>query len=187
MTFSEIWGYIKMKKLFMLGLMLIFMFGASFSNIASDQNNVEKLIEIIKSGKVNLWVDRNEKVLYIYENTGKHDHFETTYKKHYVTLKKGADNSEWLVIGLRDYQDYYTIHNARGFILVILVDYNNDGKIDTWRKDYIIALDAYHILSPFYPPGYINKDWFKMSREEAQKIFDKELNYILENIDKAKS
>ena len=176
-----------MKKLFMLGLVLLFMFGASFNNIASDQNNVEKLIEIMKSGKINLWRGENEKVLYIYENTGKHNHFKTTYKKHYVTLKKDVDNNEWLVISLRDYEDYYTIHDARGFILVILVDYDNDGKVDVWRKNYIIALDVYHILKPFYPPGYINQDWFKMSREEAQKIFDKELNYILESIDKAKS
>jgi len=187
MIFLKTWGYIKMKKLFMLGVMLIFILAAASNNIASDQNNVEKLIEVIKSGEVNLWRDGNEKVLYIYENTGKHNHFETTYKKHFATLRKGADNSEWLMVGLRDYQDYYTIHNARGFILVVLVDYNNDGKVDNWRKDYMIALDDYHILKPFYPPGYLNKDWFKMPREEAQKIFDKELNYILENVDKAKS
>ena len=40
-----------MKKLFMLGLMLIFILGVTSNNIASGQNNVEKLIGVIKSGE----------------------------------------------------------------------------------------------------------------------------------------
>ena len=168
------------------GLVLIFGFGIIFSSGAVDQNKVEKLISTIKLGKVNLWNDVGNKVVHIYENTGAHALFETTYKKHYAIIERAPNGAEYLELIVRDYQDYYTTHDARGFILIILVDYNKDGKVDAWRKDYVILQDESTILMPRYPSGYLNQDWFKLTQEEAQKIFDEELNYILENIDKAK-
>ena len=171
-----------MKKLLIVGLFLLVMLSIG----ASSQNNVEKLMGIIKSGEIELWRDGcNEKVLRIYENTGKHNHFQTTYKEHFAIVERIGDDDR-LTLNIRDYQDYYTIHDARGFILIILIDYNKDGKVDDWRKDYVILLDEYHVLQPFYPPNYLNKNWFKMTRVEAQSMFDQELGYILENIDKAK-
>ena len=177
-----------MKKLLMLGLALVFAFGINFSSTASDKNKVDDLVGLIKSGEVKLWVnEETRKIMYVYENTGQHDHFETTFKKHFVVVEKHPVGFEMLTIMVRDYQDYYTIHEAQGFILVILVDYNKDGIVDDWRKEYLILLDKSFFLVPNYPPGYLNQNWFKMSREEAQKIYDKELNYMLENADKAKS
>jgi hypothetical protein len=176
-----------MKKLLMLGLALVFMLGIGFSSIAADRSDVEKLVSLIKSGEIKLWTDTPEmKVMHVYENTGKHSNFETTFKRHFAVLE-GSGVLESFTIILRDYQDYYTIHDAQGFILVILVDYNKDGVVDVWRKDYMILLDKSYFLTPFYPPGYINHDWFKMSREEAQQIYDAELKYMLENTDKANS
>jgi hypothetical protein len=175
-----------MKKLWMLGLVLIFAFGITFISGASDQNKVEKLMSTIKSGEVNLWNDVGDKVVYIYENTGQHNHFETKYKKHYAIINKSPSGNECLTLIVRDYQNYYQSHDSRGFILIALVDYNKDGEVDDWRKDYVILLDEATILIPNYPPGYLNQEWFKLTQEEAQKIFDEELNYILENIDKAK-
>jgi hypothetical protein len=176
-----------MKKLLMLGVALVFMFGIGFSSIAADKNKVNELVNMIQSGKVNLWADDGvKKVMHVYENTGQHDKFETTFKKHYAIVDKHPAGFGYLTLIVRDYQDYYTIHDAQGFILVILVDYNKDGIVDDWRKDYLILLDGDYFLIPNYPPGYLNHDWFKMSREEAQKIFDEELNFMLNNADKAK-
>jgi len=175
-----------MKKLLMLGLVLVFAFGITFISGASDQNKVEKLMSTIKSGEVNLWNDVGNKVIRIHENTGNHDHFKTTYKRHYAIIDRGPSGDECLTIVVRDYQEYYTSHDARGFILIALVDYDKDGKVDDWRKDYVILLDESTILIPRYPEGYLNQDWFKLTQEEVQKIFDAELDYILDNIDKAK-
>lgn len=176
-----------MKKLLMLGLALMFAFGISLS-IAANKNKVDELVSIMKAGKVNLWAtDGTTRVMHIYENTGQHDHFETTFKKHYAVVERHPAGFEMFSLIVRDYQDFYTIHEAQGFILVILVDYDKDGIVDDWRKDYLILLDKSYFLIPNYPPGIINYDWFKMSREEAQKIYDDELNFMLENSDKAKS
>ena len=175
-----------MKKLFIFGLALLVAFGISFS-IAADKNKVDELVSIMKSGKVNLWNDVGNKVIHIYENTGQHDYFETTYKKHYAIIERAPRGNEHLTLIVRDYQNYYQSHDARGFILVILVDYNKDGKVDDWRKNYVILIDESTILTPNYPPGYLNTGWFKLTQEEAQKIYDDELNFMLENIDKAKS
>ena len=175
-----------MKKLFMLGLVLVFAFGITFSSNAADQNKVEKLILIMKSGEVNLWDNSvGNIVLYLYENTGQHDSFETTYKKHFAIINKGPDGADFLTIVVRDYQDYYTMHDACGFIMVTMADFNNDGRVDKWHQNYVILLDKHFILSPFYPPGYLNQDWSKCTPEKAQKIFDEELNYILKNTNKA--
>jgi len=177
-----------MKKLLMLGLALIFAFGINFSGIAADKSKVDELVDIMKSGEINLWsVSGNTRVMHVYENTGLHDSFETTFKKHYAIIERHPAGFEMFTIVVRDYQDYYTIHDAQGFIVVILADYNKDGKVDAWRKDYMILLDKDYFLIPSYPPGYLNMDWFKMSEEEAQKIYDEELNYMLENTDKAKA
>jgi len=176
-----------MKKLLMLVLALAVAFGISFSSTASDKNKADELVGLIKSGEVKLWNDTpGSKVMYIYENTGAHDHFETTFKKHYAIVERHPAGFEMFTIVVRNYQDYYTIHDAQGFILYVLVDYNKDGIVDKWRKDYLILLDKSYFLVPNYPPGLINYDWFEMSKEEAQKIYDAELNYMLENVDKAK-
>lgn len=176
-----------MKKLLILGLVLIVMFGIGINNVTADKNKSDKLIGIIESGEVNLWADDGvKKVMYVYENTGQHDKFETTFKKHYVIVDKHPAGFGYLTLIVRDYQDYYTIHEAQGFILVVLVDYNKDGKVDDWYKDYLILLDGNYFLVPSYPPGYLNQGWFKMSKEEAQKMYDKELNFMLDNTDKAK-
>lgn len=171
----------------MLGLALVFAFGIGINSIAADKNDVQKLMSLMKSGEVNLWANQKSKVLHIYENTGPHDYFETTFKKHYAVIERHPAGFEMFTIIVRDYKDFYTTHDAQGFILVILVDFNRDGVVDKWRKDYVILLDGSMILMPHYPPGYINQDWYKMNREEAQKIFDEELNYMLENTDKAKA
>ena len=41
-------------------------------------------------------------------------------------------------------------------------------------------------LPVFVDQVYLNQDWFEMSKEEAQKMYDKELNFMLDNADKAK-
>lgn len=175
-----------MKKLLLLGLALVFAFGIGINSIAADSNDVQKLMSLMKSGEVKLWGNSDRaKVMHIYENTGNHNNFETTFKKHYALIEKHPGGETFKLI-VRDYQNYYTIHDARGFILIILADYDRDGKVDQWRKDYVILLDDHFILIPHYPSGLINTDWYKMSREEAQKIFDEELKYMLEHKNEAK-
>ena len=170
----------------MLGLALVLSFGISFSSVAADKSKVDELIGLMKSGKINLWSNSgNTKVMHIYENTGLHDNFETTFKRHFAILEGYSEDEECITLVIRDYQDYYTIHDAQGFILYILVDLDKDGVVDRWRKDNRIVLDNTYFLDPRYPPGLINYDWFNLSREEAQKLYDKELKYMLENADKA--
>ena len=166
----------------MLGLALIFAFGISFSSNAADKNDVTKLINLMKSGEVKLWNKTNPLVICIHENTGFHDHFPALYKKHYALLKTGGH----FVLIVRDYMEYGTC-DARGFVLWIMGDDNKDGIVDIWDKDFIIFVNGSYILNPRYPEGYRNSDWFKTTREEAQKMFDAELKYILENVDKAEA
>jgi len=160
-----------MKKIIICGLVLSFLFFIGFTGTsrAADPSDVSKIVKILSSIE--------SKQLVIHENTGAHDHFPTTWKKHYALLY-GQDFFQLVV---RDYKSYYTVHDACGFTIILLDDINRDGKVDQWVKHYYIKLDNRYILSPHYPPGYLNKDWSKMTREEAQKVYDEELKYIIEH------
>jgi len=171
-----------MKKLLMLGLVLVFIFSMISISHGADAKDVNKLINLMKSGEVKLWNKTYPLVVCIHENTGLHDHFLTLYKRHYALLKKEVG----LTLLMRDYKEYGTL-DARGFVLWVMVDDNRDGIVDKWHKEYIIIINEGDVLNPRYPEGYLNLDWLKMTREEAQKLFDAELKYILENIDKAKA
>jgi len=169
-----------MKKIIICSLVLSFLFLIGFTGTsrATDTSDVSKAIEILSKSV--------SKQLSIHENTGKHDHFPTTWKMHYAMLIEGSFPGGVFQLIVRDYRSYYTVHDACGFTIIILVDYNKDGKVDEWTKAYYIKLDNRYILSPPYPPGYLNKDWNKMTQEEAQKVYDEELKYFIENSGLAK-
>lgn len=164
-----------MKKLFLLVSVLVTFLFVSIST-AADKDEVQKFISDIQGTQ--------STTAFIHENTGKHDHFRTSWKEHYATLIP-LPGSTGLQLIVRDYQDYYTVHNACGFIIIIVSDLNADGVVDKWHKSYFIKLNDSFLFSPSYPPGYLNYDWSKMTLEEAQIVFDMELKYQKDNASKA--
>ena len=167
-----------MKK-YIIGLLaLVFTLGV-FSVNAADTKDVQKLMNMMKSGEINMW-NTNPPVVCIHENTGMHDNFPTKYKEHYALI----ENGKFLSLIMRDYTEFYSL-DARGFVMFAAVDFNCDVIVDRWAKHYVILVNGNYILSPKYPNGYLNNDWNKMTKAEAQERFDYELKYILENSDKA--
>jgi len=127
-------------------------------------------------------------LLWSKENTAEHDYFDWKWTlhvlkvHHYITY----DVDELEVIS-RDYQDFSTV-KSRGFIEWVLIDGDLDGKIDLAVRDYFIlscedddCIDN-HFIMPYYPEGFINKDWYNLSEKESNKKYDKEINYWMKTI-----
>ena len=179
--------FARILGIFVLILGISLAFGTKL--VTADKADVATIMNYIENNKKVLYESNlDNDIMKIYENTGKHNHFPTTWKDHYYfVMKRNIYGVELAVpyfhIVVRDYQNFYTSHDAMGFVMVSMADFNNDGEVDWWMKDFVIVLDGYTILRPHYPEGYVNYDWFELTREEAQAIFDAEIKFAVEKIE----
>jgi hypothetical protein len=178
--------FIKFLGIFVLILGISAVF--STKSMAADQADIIKIMNHIENNQDTMYeVNPDNDIMKIYENTGQHDYFPTTWTDHYFFVIKrnvaGVPVVPYFSVITRDYQNFYTSYDAKGFVMTHVVDYNNDGKVDDWFRDFVIILDDYIVLRPKYPEGYLNFDWFELSREEAQAIFDEEVRFAVEKIE----
>lgn len=122
------------------------------------------------------------------ENTADHDYFDWEWTLHVLKIHYyPTHNRIKLEIISRDYKDFITI-KSRGFEQWVLVDINLDGIIDIERKSYTILVcendECKHtyIIRPTYPEGFINPNWFILTKEEVNKKYEKEINYWMKTI-----
>jgi len=88
-----------------------------------------------------------------------------------------------LWLDLRQYRDLASPH-TRQFVQWHLVDFNCDGIVDKYSRNFAILYslhknDRYFYLIPKWPKGFRDLQWYKPSKEEAQRIYEGELNYWL--------
>jgi hypothetical protein len=117
------------------------------------------------------------KTLASHENLANHNNFDWRYDMHFVTLYSGEVNS-YLRFQVKEYQEFVS-PDSRGFILWTFYDYDMDGELDSVDRKYYLIMQNRVFMMPDYPPGYINKDWYNVPKEEAEKRFQREVNYWL--------
>jgi len=115
-------------------------------------------------------------------NTALHDEFKWKWELYVVVTWN--DPGDGIKVVLREYQEYST-RGGRGFVEYVIADRNMDGIADKWMRDYNITNSCdgkdFYFVRPEYPEGYINSDWYKISQEEANKIYEKVITYFLEH------
>ena len=131
---------------------------------------------IYKEGKLSR-MPLTFKTLRSKENLTKHDHFDWRYDVHYVTLY-GEDETCFLRFQVKVYQEFVS-PDSRGFVMWTFVDRDMDGKFDFVERRYNLIMQDRVVMMPEYPEGYINAEWHTVSKEEAQKLLDHEVNYWL--------
>ena len=181
-----------------IGLLLIF----SFSHGSVEKSNTDSIISYAKNVEEGKYDNYN---VYKATNTTR-DSTEVETTLFWSKENISGYNYDWrwiirvlkvhyykaygvveLEMVVRYYQDFTTI-KSRGFEQWMLVDTNLDGKINVVRRKYVIVACEDHdcvdnyIIQPYYPKGLINKDWFNPSKEESNKIYDKEINYWMKTI-----
>lgn len=111
------------------------------------------------------------------ENLTKHDHFDWRYDMHYVTLFCGEPNC-FLKFQVKEYQEFVS-PDSRGFVLWTFFDYDMDGEFDSVERRYDLVMQDRVVMMPEFPAGFISREWYHVPREEAEKRFEKEVNYWL--------
>ena len=111
------------------------------------------------------------------ENLTNHDHFDWRYDRHFVTLHCGVIYC-FLEFQIKEYQEF-TSPDSRGFVLWSFFDYDMDGEFDSVERRYNLVMQDRVLMMPEFPPGYVNKEWYYVPKDEAEKRFEKEVNYWL--------
>jgi len=98
----------------------------------------------------------------------------------YVTdgKEKWYRKSIWFQV--REYQAL--VSGDRQFVEYWLADLDLDGKVDQYFKKFEITTPScnteyFRFVFPQYPKGFVNFDWYKMSKKELDEVFNKELNF----------
>jgi len=94
-----------------------------------------------------------------------------------VAFSETAGYSRWVSFSLGACKEHVTPSYQR--VRWVLHDYNGDGVVDKWLRDYEIYTEQGIGVSPNYPDGFVDTEWWTPSREEAQRIFDQCANYWL--------
>ena len=153
-----------MKKLLMLGLVLMFMFGISTFAHAAEQSDMNKLRDYALSEKAK----------------------KELGKDYYVTGERGFEkviliSSEEKIDLVRTDVHYLRVENWGGGLFCI----------NTVLKDLKIVMENFEgtedfdiLLLPRFPKdlqNYLNNEW-RPSKEVAQVIFDKEVKYWIKKL-----
>jgi len=132
--------------------------------------------------KVSVYKDSVFSRLWAEHNTALHDEFRWEWEMYVVVA--WDDPRDGIKVVLREYQEYIS-SGGRGFVEYVIADRNMDGIADGWMRGYNITVSCdeedFYFVSPRYPEGYINSDWYKISQEEANKIYEKVITYFLEH------
>lgn len=67
-------------------------------------------------------------------------------------------------------------------VVVSMVDYEADGKVNSIWRDFDILVpgngdDAWMVISPRYPDGFRDMSWYDPPMEEAQWMYEHELDF----------
>jgi hypothetical protein len=120
----------------------------------------------------------SSKTLTSKENRAEHEHFRWRYDIHLVTLYR--EETDWyLQFQVKEYQEFVS-KDSRGFILWTFLDYDMDGEFDSVSRSYHLVMQNRVFMMPEYPQGFISRDWYDVSSKEAEKKFDREVNYWVE-------
>lgn len=174
------------KFLIVAGLIIALVAGWNTLSMSSNQNSLLLIKEYILSPfSKDLVNDDGQvpstpvtyKTLYSEENLANHDHFDWRYDMHYVTLYCEEIHC-FLRFQVKEYQEFVS-PDSRGFVLWTLFDYDMDGEFDSVERRFIVVMQDRVLMMPEYPEGYINTEWYSVPREEAEKRFDREVNYWL--------
>lgn len=111
------------------------------------------------------------------------DDYPILWEKHYAEITPIKKiNGYQLCLTIRNYK-HLTTAGAQ-FIQYVFKDYDADGTVDKWLKDYKLLQprgeNDKHFMyrySPSYPDGFVNKKWYEMSFDEAQSMYKEEIDY----------
>ena len=185
-----------MKKLLMLGLALMFMFGISTFAHAAEQSDMNKLRDYALSEKAKKELGKDyyvtgergfEKVILI-SSEEKIDLVRTDV--HYLRVENWGGGLFCINLALHQISDSLS-PNSHTVVEYLFVDGGADGKIDTVLKDLKIVMENFEgtedfdiLLLPRFPKdlqNYLNNEW-RPSKEVAQVIFDKEVKYWIKKL-----
>jgi len=138
----------------------------------------EDIIEVFIN-EIDRWV--NEKcdrmVIQLRKNDCDHEHFLLNYTDHAIDAPL-IKEKKFVSVIFRVDKYVESTNNSMSVTTYILKDEDGDGEVDYWYKYFTIFMDRL-VIEPDYPHGYRNNKWFSMTKEEAQKLFDKEVEFFL--------
>ena len=100
---------------------------------------------------------------------------------HYLSVTKYALGFYKVLVTLREQYDAMS-PDAYTYTLWMLTDFDGDGTLDRFWKDWIIVTedensDFNTILIPQWPDGFRKGDWWHPTKEECQVLYDSEIGY----------
>lgn len=174
------------KKFIAAIIIAILLFG---SGVSAKENTIldkiNKLVYYMEGGKLDKylqvkkpdWMGVREKIA-----VGEYS-IDYKWEIHYAEIDFHGAHGNNLFIAVRHYQNYTS--PGHGFEVWEFIDRGRDGIIDVCKRDYkIVVKDVFVDPAPHWPKGIFNKDWFVPSREEINKVFEKELDYWLLKVEK---
>uniref|UniRef100_A0A6M3K401 Uncharacterized protein n=1 Tax=viral metagenome TaxID=1070528 RepID=A0A6M3K401_9ZZZZ len=176
-----------MKKLLMVILLLFTGMFLCTGIINSQDNNIGVICKYIMSDSSKEYVVRDEinpnikygfKTILSDENLTKHSAFKWKWTIHVACYEYVMNMKDKGIISftIKEYQSFVS-PDSRGYVLWRLIDFNRDGVVDKYNREYrIVGPDDIHIL-PNYPEGFVNNDFCSPTQKESQKRFDKEIEY----------
>ena len=113
------------------------------------------------------------------ENTAVQTDFPWSWTIHFmIWTYPGLDtnNKGWLTLTAKDYQEFVTA-NSKGVMITKVTDFNMDGIVDKYSREYYIVINGNNIIMPAFPKGYVNPNWKTPSEEELNQFLQRELDY----------
>ena len=113
------------------------------------------------------------------ENTAVQTDFPWSWTIHFmIWTYPGLDtnNKGWLTLTAKDYQEFVTA-NSKGVMITKVTDFNMDGIVDKYSREYYIVINGNNIIMPAFPKGYVNPNWETPSEEELNQFLQRELDY----------
>lgn len=182
---------------FLIGLFLLCGFMISDS---ANNNDIRTIIDYMNTKELNAetnpqLIKAKGKWLLISEVNVSGFDYKYRWDIHYFYYDKERNIIQTTI---KKYKDFVS-PRSRGFTYWSVND-SLDGKIDA-QEAHIFSSKGYeivichneedgcrpnHILFIDYPEGYINKDWYQFTVEEAQEIFDKEIEFWINLINNTK-
>ena len=113
------------------------------------------------------------------ENTAVQTDFPWSWTIHFmIWTYPGLDtnNKGWLTLTAKDYQEFVTA-NSKGVMITKVTDFNMDGIVDKYSREYYIVINGNNIIMPAFPKGYVNPNWKTPSEEELNQFLQREVDY----------
>ena len=154
--------------------------------VQADNDKAERILNAINKGEMQVKLHNlvtPEGYAYRHAekevNTAEHDSFKWIWNWHYVDVF----GEEMLFMSTRNYKEL--VSPGRQYVEWLIQDYDADGIVDNWQREYVILQEDkyddgeslwFHIM-PNYPEGFRAEKWFEPTKEEAQEIYNKELDF----------